>query len=242
MEYWRCVINRCFLAWGVGLGVFSAAAVVGAIACAIAAAATAGVAFIPCFLAVLAGMGIFVAVVLICVLISAMVMCLGETGTAPLAPLSGALPPGFGKGMDCPAARAALDAALQELAEAIQDLEDAMAATRKARRRLEAATVAAGIAIGAVAAAFFRPDLLAAAIAACVAALVLVRRHARALALAARRELEALRVVAEIEAKVAALQALVNSLCPTSDTPPSPAPDGEDPGGIVPVDLTPALT
>jgi hypothetical protein len=73
--------------------------------------------------------------------------------------------------MDCPAARAALDAALSELATALEDLADAMAATRKARRRLEAAMVAAGIAIGAVAAAVFRPDLLAAAIAACAAAL-----------------------------------------------------------------------
>lgn len=239
-EYWRCVFDRFLESGRIWVGV-SLVAVIGlAVICLITSLVAAGVSFLPCFLAGLGFLRIAALVGLIWIFLWSMLMCAVSTGIFPgSAAVAGALPPDFGRGIDCPTAQAELAAARRELDNARESLDEAEAATRRARRRLEAALVAAGLSVGAIVGGILNPGALVAAIFASAAALALVARRGRALARAVRRELEARAALATIEAKVAALQALVNALCPRVDI--TPIDDDDSPGGITPVDGTPSV-
>jgi hypothetical protein len=248
MDYWRCVLER-FL--GAAILILAVAIIVAVVLCALGAAPTAELAFLPCLAALAPTLAPSVALSLALAFGAMMALCSGDritpidpTATSALTAEEGtsALPPDYGQGMDCQAAQAALAVALRELAAAREALDNAIAARRRAQRRLESALVAVGLSIGVVAGAVFRPDMLVAAIFASAAALALVARRSRALARAARRELAARAALAPIEARVAALKALVNALCAPRITPPVTGPGEESPGGGFPVVGTTPVT
>lgn len=164
--YWRCVLER-FRQQLVGVGIFVAAFFLP-----VALRCVGALDFWAClgtlFLWIALGAFVFLLPLLFAL---AMLSCATGRNTDGVSSLPGtvtgalstdpqngggmsALPLDFGRGMDCGAAQTALAEAPRELRDAREALDEAIAASRRARRRLEAAMLAAGLSFGTVSESF----------------------------------------------------------------------------------------